>query len=621
MKYRPEIDGLRALAVVPVILFHAGFELFSGGFVGVDIFFVISGYLITSILVDDIENKRFSIVNFYERRARRILPALIFVMLVCIPFAWMWMLPSQMKDFTQSLAAVSFFASNFLFWHQSGYFEAAAEVKPLLHTWSLAVEEQYYLLFPIFLIAAWRIGKNRVFWMIVIFAIISLGLSEWGRRSMPMANFYLAPTRAWELLAGSIAAFVVYKRGVRANNALSLLGLAAILFAIFAYDTSTPFPSVYALVPVIGVVLLVLFAEKETLAAKFLRTRLFVGIGLISYSAYLWHQPLFAFARLKNFEAPTEYLMLSLVLASLGLALISWKFIEQPLRSRECFSRKSIFFASAFFCIAFTLIDFVGLPSGSYENRLTQEQIEMLAYDKYPGGKFYREGDCLLQPEQSANDFGSECLLDKGYLVWGDSHAAALASGLRLVVDNVSQLTASTCPPILDIVIAIPPRPYCLGINRHNYELLKKNPDFVVLLHANWRLYQINHDDYLRNTIKRLREIGVEEIIIIGGVPQYMPSLPEVLLSERVVLDKPHSSRFRSQSVKDVDHVLSVLAESLDVGFMSALNVFCESEKCVSVIKGSEGYVPTAWDYGHLTLEGSVYLSKHLFPYRVSSFQ
>ena len=173
MKYRPEIDGLRALAVVPVILFHAGFELFSGGFVGVDVFFVISGYLITSLLIEDIENKRFSILHFYERRARRILPALFFVMLVCIPFAWMWMLPSQMKDFSQSLVAVSLFASNILFWRESGYFAATSEEKPLLHTWSLAVEEQYYVLFPIFLILAWRFGKNRVFWMIFVMAAIS----------------------------------------------------------------------------------------------------------------------------------------------------------------------------------------------------------------------------------------------------------------------------------------------------------------------------------------------------------------------------------------------------------------------------------------------------------------
>ena len=250
MKYRAEIDGLRALAVIPVILFHAGFEYFGGGYIGVDIFFVISGYLITTILIDDLENKKFSIINFYERRARRILPALFFMMLVCIPFAWMWMMPSHFKDFAQSLTAVSVFASNILFWKESGYFSVTAEMKPLLHTWSLAVEEQYYLIFPIFLFLAWRFGKNKVFQIIVILAVISLALSEWGWGNQSMANFYLAPTRAWEIFTGSITAFIINKRGVQANNTLSLIGFSAIVFSIFAYDKSTPFPSLYTFVVV-----------------------------------------------------------------------------------------------------------------------------------------------------------------------------------------------------------------------------------------------------------------------------------------------------------------------------------------------------------------------------------
>jgi peptidoglycan/LPS O-acetylase OafA/YrhL len=192
MIYRREIDGLRAVAVVPVILFHAGLSLFSGGYVGVDVFFVISGYLITSIFIGE----DFSIARFYERRARRILPALFFVMLCCVPFAWMWMLPSELKDFSESVVAVVFLASNVLFWREEEYFAPAAELKPLLHTWSLAVEEQFYLLFPIFLLLAWRFGRNRVFWSICLIGAISLAASEWGWRNNPSANFYLAPTRA-----------------------------------------------------------------------------------------------------------------------------------------------------------------------------------------------------------------------------------------------------------------------------------------------------------------------------------------------------------------------------------------------------------------------------------------
>ena len=388
MKYRSEIDGLRAIAVVPVILFHAGFERFSGGFVGVDVFFVISGYLITTILIEDIENKRFSIVNFYERRARRILPALFFIMLVCIAFAWMFMiLPSQIEDFSQSLVAVSLFASNIFFWMDpSGYFDGPSEEKPLLHTWSLAVEEQYYILFPIFLILAWRFGKNRVFWMIVVMATVSLMLSEWGSRNKPSANFYLAPTRAWELFAGSIAAFVVQKHGVQKNNLLAMLGLVAIIFSIFAYDESTPFPSVYALVPVLGTMLLVLYAEKDTLVARVLSTKVFVGIGLISYSAYLWHQPLLAFARILRGGMVDKWTLAISSLLSLALGYLSWRYVENYYRNKQKVSSKSIFLLSGLGFIFFASIGFFGyfkakdINTGSFNSFHTLLSLKLGSY-------------------------------------------------------------------------------------------------------------------------------------------------------------------------------------------------------------------------------------------------
>lgn len=300
MNYRREIDGLRAIAVLPVIFLHAGFSVFSGGYVGVDIFFVISGYLITSILIGELEHGNFSIDRFYERRARRILPALFVVMLACLPFAYMWMLPTQLKDFAHSLISVVLFVSYFYFISQVDYFAPSAELQPLLHTWSLAVEEQYYLLFPILLVVLWRFGRQRVFWSIVVIAVLSLLLAEWGYRNKPSENFYFAPTRAWELLAGSICSFMTVGKAQRSSNVLSALGFAMIVFAIFGYDATTPFPSVYALLPVVGTALIILFAAEGTWVARLLSLRMFVGIGLISYSAYLWHQPLFAFARLRS---------------------------------------------------------------------------------------------------------------------------------------------------------------------------------------------------------------------------------------------------------------------------------------------------------------------------------
>jgi len=333
LKYRSEIDGLRALAVIPVILFHAGFKSFSGGFVGVDVFFVISGYLITTVLIEDIENKRFSIVRFYERRARRILPALFLVLLCCIPFAWLWLTPRALNDFSNGILATTFFASNVLFWRQDPYFNAGAEENPLLHTWSLAVEEQYYLLFPVFLFVAWKFGRRRaVFWLILLFAVISLALSEWGWRYHATANFYLAPTRAWELFAGSITAFVVHQRGPKANNLLALLGLSAVVFAIFAYDEGTPFPSVYTLVPVLGVVLLVLYADRATYTGKLLSSNLLVGIGLISYSAYLWHQPLIVLWKSGAWQDSFDPLLIPPM--TVALAYLSWRFVETPFRQR-----------------------------------------------------------------------------------------------------------------------------------------------------------------------------------------------------------------------------------------------------------------------------------------------
>lgn len=207
MKYRSEIDGLRAVAVLPVIFFHANFDFFSGGFIGVDVFFVISGYLITTIILTEKEAGKFTITNFYERRARRILPALFFIMFSCLPFAWYWMLPTQLKDFAQSLSAVSLFSSNLLFWKESGYFDVAAELKPLLHTWSLAVEEQYYVLFPLFILLMWRFGKRLMVTMLALIGLTSIILAQWGTVNHPSATFYLLPTRLWELLIGSLTAF------------------------------------------------------------------------------------------------------------------------------------------------------------------------------------------------------------------------------------------------------------------------------------------------------------------------------------------------------------------------------------------------------------------------------
>ncbi len=350
MDYRKEIDGLRALAVLPVILFHAGFETFSGGFVGVDVFFVISGYLITTIILAELEQGKFSIANFYERRARRILPALFLVMLACIPFAWVLLTPADLNSFAKSLVAVPLFVSNIFFWRDGGYFETAAELKPLLHTWSLAVEEQYYVLFPLFLMLFWKLGKRWIFVSLGLVFVASIAIAQWGAYAQPTAAFFLLPTRGWELLIGAFAAFYLSQAnrkdlGRITSEVAGWLGVALILYAVFAYSKATPFPGLYALVPTLGTVLIILFSTQQTTVGKFVGNKAFVGVGLISYSAYLWHQPVLAFARHWSKELD-KFTLLLLVAFVLTIAYFSWRFIERPFRAKGRFKRKFVFTAS-----------------------------------------------------------------------------------------------------------------------------------------------------------------------------------------------------------------------------------------------------------------------------------
>ncbi len=396
MIYRAEIDGLRALAVVPVVLFHAGFYLFSGGFVGVDVFFVISGYLITSIIINEMRDGTFSLMNFYVRRAKRILPALFLVMLVCIPFSFVFFLPIAMKDFSQSLMAVPAFLSNVLFLTESGYFEQEAELKPLLHTWSLAVEEQYYIIFPLLLMVLGFLGRQGVVLALALLLIVSLAAAEWATSHMPAAAFYLLPMRAWELLIGALAALYLQRREVSlppiAMQAGSLLGLGLIVVAIFAYDESTPFPGVYALLPTIGTALIIVFARPGTWVNRLLGLKLLVGLGLISYSLYLWHQPLFAFARYHSPSEPSVWIMLGLSLSTLPLAYFSWRYIELPMR-RPAVPAMTVFGGATLAALGFMAIGLLGNQSEGFKDQILAYRLSDDQRQLYTAIRSSIEGD------------------------------------------------------------------------------------------------------------------------------------------------------------------------------------------------------------------------------------
>ena len=604
MKYRAEIDGLRALAVVPVILFHAGFELFSGGFVGVDVFFVISGYLITTILIEDIENKRFSIVTFYERRARRILPALFFVVISTYIIGWQFLNPFDLKEVAQSLFATSIFLSNFYFFLKTGYFDTSAELKPLLHTWSLAVEEQYYVLFPIFLILAWRFGKNRVFWMIVVMAASSLLLSEWQSRTQPTANFYLTHARAWELLSGSLAAFIVSRNGVQKNSFLATIGLTAIMASIFAYDSGTPFPSLYTLMPVIGVVLVILNAHQDTLVSKFLSNRLLVGIGLISYSLYLWHQPIFALTRQFLVDDFSHRLAIALIFVILILSYFTWKFIEQPARKfkKSGYEGKHILYISTLMIVVMAGIGTVGHIERGHPER----NPNLLRLAQNGGLSFACSGAEL-------DDSRCMSASNPSVALWGDSHAMHLAKALEIAFPEVGlhQLTLSDCPPVPGYMSApIKAAITCNEFNARVHSYLTENtnsPIKTVIVASSRSVSNEETIDAFQASIRQLQENGTR-VILVSSTPRFQNVEQCITLSMRGVRNLNDCS-YNLTEAENVDDFsdLEALANSLDIEFINLSEFICSHGICHMNIEGKL----VLRDAGHLTNEIQTELARY----------
>jgi peptidoglycan/LPS O-acetylase OafA/YrhL len=464
--YRPEIDGLRALAVLPVIFFHAGFELLEGGFVGVDVFFVISGYLITAILYREIQGGTFTLARFYERRIRRLYPALTLVTFACLPFAWLWLLPSDFRQFLHSMAAIQVFASNIYFWQEMGYFSTAAELTPLLHTWSLAVEEQFYVVFPLALILLRSVRRHLLMVLIGLALAASLMLAEHWSTRHPEAAFFLLPTRAWELLTGSMLALLM-ERWRPARNALSeilaLAGVAMILFAIFTFHNRTPFPGFLALLPVGGTALVIAFAQRDTLVARFLSLRPLIFIGLLSYSAYLWHQPLFAFTRIRFHSSMGVPLYLLLIILTFVLAYLSWRFVETPFRKgfrvpRRVLLRTTVLASSLLFVSA-VAASLYPQPILRLEKRLEPDQLSALAMVEEARSQEQQEVDAGCVFHRTELDDPTLARLQAcferhgpGLVVLGDSHGKNVFNGLASTGKEpfLFGFTRSGCIPLAD---------------------------------------------------------------------------------------------------------------------------------------------------------------------------
>jgi len=620
MNYRAEIDGLRALAVVPVILFHAGFENFSGGFVGVDIFFVISGYLITTIIVNEIIAGKFSLVNFYERRARRILPALYVIALITAVFASVILLPTDLISFGKSLISIPVFSSNFFFWSERGYFGPSTELKPMVHTWSLAVEEQFYIIYPLLLL--FLISKRTLLTVVMLsLFILSLALSWYLTKLHFETAFYLPFARAWELFAGGFAAFYMlrnYKALPRAlSDVLTFVGVGLIFFAIFTFDSSTPFPSLNAAYPVTGTVMIIVSSGNAVYLKRLLSLKPMVKVGLLSYSLYLIHQPVFALARhLDRFEGNE----ITLIIACLALAWLSFRFVEAPFRSKNRIAAITIFKLAAItsvvvMCVGLFFVQSRGLIS-KYDTQDQKIMAQFSALSTYNMSRFY-DLEMIDFSENKTN-----------ILLVGDSHARDILNVLveGKYLDDVSIVTKrinDECgnlylPDYTQIQVHIPlaRQARCEVLGRFESPRMQElaNQADEIWLVSSWRDWVV---EYLPQTIEAL-ENDFDVTVRVFGTKNFGKIRQKEILGIDESARRAFTHKVNELQISVNDLMGDKLGEKYNYYELLASMCGGDPEQC-RIFNNRGELIST--DGGHLTLEGAIAVAERLRPILSSIFE
>ncbi len=627
VRHRRDIDGLRALAIVPVLLFHARIGGFSGGFVGVDVFLVISGFLITGLLTNDIARSRFSIAAFYERRARRILPALFVVLAASAVAAHVLLLPGELQEYGESLLATVVFSSNIYFWSRAGYFDRPAETKPLLHTWSLAVEEQFYIIYPLFLFLVSRYWRRHVPAAIAFVLSLSFALNVWGTATHRVANFYLAPGRGWELLVGAVLAtgVIPQSRHRILDTALGFLGLGMILYSVAVFSPATAFPGTSALVPVIGTALIIYSgADGDTVVARALAWRPLVFIGLISYSLYLWHWVLLVFGRYYVVHALTVVQTATLLATAFLLASLSWRFVESPFRGRNGFGTRRWIFTSALtasFAIGvYGVIARVGqgLP-GRFD--AATRTIVFGWRDSWSRRDACNTHICFVGTESQSPSF----------ILWGDSHAGALAP----VVEEIAKerrlrgivAFGNACVPILRLRRYDLDRADCAAFEDSVMALVDAMHIPTVVLHARWgqltegigldplaapalltpsRRVSDNPaelDTLLRTTLAELQRRDVR-IVIVASVPEVAYNVPATLGRTRrtgkALEISPRAADFMTRQTRAFA-ILRRAASDFGATLVFPHERLCDATSCAVARDGHSLYT----DDTHLSVHGA----------------
>ncbi len=621
--YREDIDWLRAVAVLAVVAFHFDAPAVFGGFVGVDIFFVISGYLITGIIESELKGGAFSFARFYERRVRRLLPALYaMVALTAIP-SFHYLLTSERAEFFRSVAAVVTFTSNFFFWFQTGYFDHAAVEKPLLHTWSLAVEEQFYLALPLMLWGLSSFARGRRLALpltLLALALASFGLSIWLMGTDRSANaFFMSPPRAWEFLLGGLIASrgIPVLRHALAQKIARGIALTVIAIPIFSLRQGPGFPGFNALAPCIGAAMFIWsgIGVPTRQRSAFSPLGIVRFFGRISYSLYLWHWPLFTFAR---FSKSSLVLgagdTMALFAVTVLISYLSWRYIEQPFRARTLApTSRDAFRMAGLASVVLLLTSVIGIVASQTPSDADRAALALESYNTYNYQPLYRSGICFT-PENGV--FGDSCLTlaagKSNWLLWGDSLAAHYFSGLRRATDperiHILQATQAACVPTLNA--AGQRHAYCRSFAEQMDAFFHDRKPDLVIMSADWLEYArpprfAGMIADLKETISSLNELGIA-VVLLGPAVQFRARLPSMLMRAHLRQIEPRPDDFLLPDIFSLDQMMkTALPAHANFSYISVLDVVCPARQCPITLDGG---VPLSWDHAHLTAEGSSYV-------------